>query len=119
MSTKPNRIQQQTADQSLIDGLTKHENSLSSFLVGGTSFRTSDIITALQARIASANTAQSTRATWLTTVKANANERASTQTLVSGVKQALQVMFAGSIDTLAEFGLKPRKARTAPTPEEK
>jgi hypothetical protein len=119
MGTKPNNIQQQAADQSLISGLTKHEQSLSSFLVGSTSFKTSDIITALQARIAAANTAQSTRATWLTAVKANANERASTKALVSGVRQQVQVMFAGSVDTLADFGLKPRKVRAAPTPEEK
>ena len=121
MSTnqKSNHIQQQTADQNLINGLTKHESVLSSFLVGGTSFKTSDVITALQARLAAANTAQSTRATWQAAVKANATERASTQTLVSGVRQQVQVMFGGSIDTLADFGLKTRKVRTDPTPEEK
>ena len=85
----------------------------------GTSFKTSDVITALQARLAAANTAQSTRATWQTAVKANATERASTQTLVSGGRQQVQGMFGGAIDTLADFGLKPRKVRTAPTPEEK
>jgi len=116
---KANHIQQQAADQSLIDGLTKHQETLSSFLVGGKSFKTSDIVSTLQARIAAANTAQSIRATWQAAVKAKANERASTMTLVSGVKQALQVMFAGSIDTLADFGLKPRKAPAARTPEEK
>ena len=121
MSTnqKSNHIQQQTADQNLINGLTKHESVLSSFLVGGTSFKTSDVITALQARLAAANTAQSTRATWLAAVKANATARASTQTLVSNAVQALKLMFAGSIESLAEFGLKPRKVRTAPTPEQK
>jgi hypothetical protein len=119
MSTQPNHIQQQSADQGLIDGLTKHEATLTSFLVGGTSFKTSDVITVLRARIAAANAAQSTRATWQTAVKANAGERASTKTLVSGVKQQLLVMFAGSIDTLAEFGLKPRKAPAPLTPEKK
>jgi type I site-specific restriction endonuclease len=121
MSTnmKVNHVQQQAADQSLMNGLNKHAQSLSSFLVGSNSVKTSDIVAALQARIAAANTAQSTRATWQAAVQANANERASTKTLVSAVRQALQVMFTGSIDTLADFGLKPRKARTAPTPEQK
>jgi len=121
MSTNPkaNHVQQQAADQGLIGGLTKHSATLTSFLVGSTSLKTSDIITILQARIAAANTAQSTRATWQAAVKANANERASTKTLISGVKTQLQVMFAGSIDTLADFGLKPRKVPVARTPEEK
>jgi len=120
MSTKQklSHIHLQAADQSLIDGLTKHEQTLSSFVVGSASTKTSDIITALQARITAANAAQSTRATWQAAVKASANERASTHTLVSGVRQTLLVIFAGSIDTLADFGLKPRKDRTPLTPEQ-
>jgi hypothetical protein len=118
-NTKLNRVQQQAADQKMVDGLTKYAPTIPSFLVGGASIKPSDVITALQARIAAAKAVEPARATWLTTVKANANERASTKTLVSNAKQALQLMFAGSIDTLAEFGLKPRKARTAPTPEQK
>ena len=116
---KSSRIQEQTADQSLINGFTKHATTLSSFLVGGATIKASDVITALQARITAANTTQSTRATWQAAVKANATTRTSTQTLVSNAVQALKVMFAGSIETLADFGLKPRKVRTAPTPEAK
>jgi hypothetical protein len=118
-NSKTNRIEQQAADQSLIGGLTKHQQAFPSFLIGGKSFMTSDIIGALQACIAAANVAQSTRATWQTAVKASANQRASCKAVVSGVKQALQVMFGGSIDTLADFGMKPRKAPAARTPEEK
>jgi hypothetical protein len=118
-TTQLNRMEKQTADQALIDGFTKNAKTVTSFLVGGATIKASDVITALQARIAAANTAQSTRATWLAAVKANATARASTQTLVSNAVQALKVMFAGSIESLAEFGLKPRKVRTAPTPEEK
>jgi hypothetical protein len=117
--TKLNKVNQQAADQSLIDGFTKHAPTLTSFLVGGATIKASDVITALQARIAAANTTESTRATWQAAVKANTDERASTKTLVSSARQAVQMMFAGSIETLAEFGLKPRKARTAPTPEQK
>jgi type I site-specific restriction endonuclease len=118
-TTRPNRIEQQTADQSLIDGFTKNAKTVTSFLVGGATIEASDVITALKTRVAAANTAQSTRATWLAAVKANATARASTQTLVSNAVQALKLMFAGSIESLAEFGLKPRKVRTAPTPEQK
>ncbi len=118
-SEKLNTIEQQAADRNLIDGLTKNSQILSSFNLGGTSVQSSEIISALQARIAAANTVQSTRAAWQTAVKANANERASTKALILSVTQAVQLMYGGSIDKLAEFGLKPRKTRTALTPEQK
>jgi hypothetical protein len=119
MSTQPNRTQQQTVDQKLIDGLKKHEQTLTFLVIGGTSLKTVDLIGILQARIDSANTAVSTRATWQTGVKADQDERAKTKTIVSGLRQALLVAFAGSIDTLADFGLKPRKQPAPRTPEQK
>ena len=121
MSSNPksNHIQQQAADQALSDGLTKNSSTLAFFLIGSKSVQTSDIIKALQTRIAAANTVQSTRATWQAAVKANADERASSRTLVLGVTQVLQVMYGGSIDTLAEFGLKPRKVPAPLTPEQR
>ena len=120
MATKNvNRSQQQTGDQKLIDGLTKHASTIASLVIGGTSYPTTAIIANLQARLATANAALSTRATWQSAVKADIDERAKTKTFVSGLRQALQVAFAGSIDALADFGLKPRKQRAPRTPEQK
>jgi hypothetical protein len=120
MSTKKtNRSEQQSADQKLIDGLTKHAATIPFLVVGGASHPTADIINAVQARLATATAALSTRATWLNAVKADADERSKTKVFVSGVRQALQVAFAGSIDTLADFGLTPRKPPAARTPEQK
>ena len=113
-----NRIEQQTGDQKLIDGLKKHEPTLSSLFIGGTSLKTADVIGILQARIDAASTAVSSRATWQTDVKADHDGRAKTKTFVSGLRQALQVAFVGQIDALADFGLKPRKVRVT-TPEQK
>jgi hypothetical protein len=79
VSSTPNHLQRNAADQSLIDGLTKHEATLSSFLVAGASVKTSDVIATLQARLAAANTAESTRATWQAAVKASKTELASTR----------------------------------------
>jgi hypothetical protein len=115
---KMNQVQQQAADQALIDGLTKYAQTFPVFFVGGASFKTSDIVATLEACLTAASAVQPMRAAWLAAVKANATQRASARKLVLGVKQQLQVMFDGSIDTLAEFGLKPRKERTAPTPEQ-
>jgi hypothetical protein len=117
--TKSNRGQRQTGDQNLIDGLTKHASTLSSLTFGGTTHPTAVILAVLQARIASANAVLPTRATWQSTVAADRDERTKTQTFVSGLRQALQLAFAGSIDTLADFGLKPRKTPAPRTPEQK
>jgi nucleoid DNA-binding protein len=121
MATKSpiNRVAQQDADQKLIDGLKKHSQTLPSLMIAGTSHPTAAIIAMVQARIDARNVSVSSRATWQTDVKADHDERAKTKALVSGLRQALLVAFAGSIDGLADFGLKPRKTRTARTPEEK
>ena len=121
MSTnqKLNRMERQVADQAMPDGLTKHAKTLPSFLLGSTSVQTTDVVTALTSRMTTASTVDSTRATWKAAVLADKNERAKTKALVSGVRQALEVMFAGSVETLADFGLKPRKIPAPLTPEEK
>jgi hypothetical protein len=118
-NSRENRMQQQSSDQNLSDGLTKHLTTLPSFTIGSASFKAADVITSLQERISTADTVDSTRATWQMAVKANRDQRAKTNSLISGVRQTLQVMFAGSIDTLADFGLKPRKTPAALTPEER
>ncbi len=117
MATKnPSRNEQQIADQALIDGLTKHATSVPTLMIGGTTVQTADVIRTLQARILARKAPLTSRATWQSDVKADQEQRASTKTLVSGVRQALQVAFAGSIEVLADFGLKPRKTRVV-TPE--
>jgi hypothetical protein len=114
-----NRSQQQDGDQKLIDGLNKHGQTITSLMIQGASHPTAAIIAVLQERIDSAKTVVLSKATWQADVKADRDERAKTKAFVSGLRQALQVAFAGSIDTLADFGLKPRKARAPRTPEQK
>jgi len=119
INSKINRDVQNTADQKMIDGLTAKQQSLPSFTFGNATHTTVDIIANLQERIKAADAADLTRAAWQTAVKANRDLQANTAPMISGVRQSLQTMFAGSIDTLAEFGLKPRKTRAALTAEEK
>jgi hypothetical protein len=115
---KNNRKDETAAWQQLIDGLNKHAATITSVVIAGASVTTKDIIGTLQARIATAKAAQSTRATWLAAVQADRDDHDKTKTFVSGLKQALLVAFAGQIDTLADFGLTGRKPRVL-TPEEK
>jgi hypothetical protein len=112
---KKNRIDQNAADQKLIDGLTKHAATIPSLVIAGATVANKDIVTTLQARIAARGNAASTRATWRAAVKGEKDENTSSRALVSGVKQALQVMFAGQIEALGDFGMTPRKTR-APIP---
>ena len=116
--TKQNRIFQHAANQKLSDGLTKQQQTIPSFTVNGTSIKTADIVASLQARIKTAEAVDFAKATWQSAVKADRDERAKTKSLVSGVRQTLVLMFAGSIDTLAEFGLRSRKAHAPLTPEQ-
>jgi len=115
---KNNRLSQSASEQKLIDGLTKHAQTITSFVIGGVTMQTKDIITNLQALIASASAVQTSRATWQNNVKSDKAERDKLKTFVSGLKQALLVAFAGSIDALADFGLTARKPRVL-TPEQK
>jgi hypothetical protein len=111
MATKSriNRSQSQAADASLSTGLVKHEPTLASFTIAGATVKTTDLITILQNRQNSAKAVESTRAIWQAAVAADRSLRAQSNATVSGVKQALHVMFAGSLDTLADFGLTPHK----------
>jgi hypothetical protein len=113
-----NRPARQAVNQKMIDGLNKHSQAIPSLIIAGTTYKLSDIITTLQARLAGANLVLSTKAAWQTAVKADIDEREKTKVFFSGLRQALQVAFAGSIDSLADFGLTPRKVRVV-SPDEK
>jgi hypothetical protein len=115
---KKNRTDQMLADQRLIDGFTKHAATITSVLVDGAVMSTKDIVGMLQARIAASQATTSARATWQATVVADAAEHAKTRTAASGLRQAMVVAFGSQLDTLADFGLTPRKVRVQ-TPDQK
>ena len=118
--TKSNVTTQQAADKAMIDGFTKHQATLpSSFIVGGVPVPTTTIVSTLQSRIAARAAVITGKASYQALVQANRDERDNSQALVSGTREAIKVMFAGQVDTLADFGLKPRKAPAPRTPEEK
>ena len=110
-----NRVTQQAADQKLADGFTKHGSLIGPLLIDGKQLTPADIIQVIQARTQASKAVDAGKAAWQNVVKANKNELASTRVFLTRVRQALLVMFASSIDTLADFGLTPRKQR-APKP---
>jgi hypothetical protein len=119
-SNKPknNRIDQTSKDQHLIGGLNDLKAKLTSMLLVGAVVPTNDLVAALQSRIDARKTTESTRATWQTAVQAERDLEDKTKPLVSALKQSLLASFAGDIDTLAKFGLTPRRQHV-PTPDEK
>ena len=108
-NTRASRPEQQAADDKLNAGLTKHEPTLAPFIIAGKTVRVADVVTTLQSRKNTATAAATAKAAWQAAVAADRNELAQSHALLSGVKQSLQVMFAGSTDALADFGLTPRK----------
>jgi hypothetical protein len=116
---KTNAATQLADDQALIDGLVKHAATFATLLVAGRTVMTPDVVTLLQARIAAIKLTIATRATYMASVAAAHAQIASTAAVVSGVRQTLKIAFAGQFETLADFGLKPRKAPTPRTPEQK
>jgi hypothetical protein len=116
---KSSSMARHAAEQDLSDGLKANQQTLTSFTFAGASHSTADIIAAVQSRLAADDTADTARTTWQAKLQAARDTRAATQPLVTGVRQALLVMFAGDAQKLGEFGLKPRKPRTPPTTEQR
>jgi hypothetical protein len=116
---KKNRIDQAAAHQALIDGLNKHQAAIAGIPVEGSTPRdVKSVIAEFQANIDVGKASQSARATWHAAVKADAEQRANSAALVSATRQWLLVNFAGQVETLADFGLTPRR-KASVTPQAK
>jgi len=111
-------IDQTANDQHLIDGLDDLKTKLASLLLVGAVVPTNDLVATLQSRIDARKTTESTRATWQTTVKAERDLEDKTKTVRLRLEAESPRGPAGDIDTLAKFGLTPRRQHV-PTPDEK
>ena len=94
----------------MLAGVQKFLVQYPSLYVGGQSMTPSAIVTALQNRINASQAAQAAEVARAAAVKANLNERAQSATFEQGLRQVVQGMYSQSPDTLAVFGLKPRKS---------
>ncbi|MCL2449168.1 MAG: hypothetical protein FWD17_09490 [Polyangiaceae bacterium] len=112
---KTNRMERQVSDQALISGLNKHASTLPSLTLGGTAVPVSTITAALQARIDTANAVVVAKAAWQKAVAAARDQLAQSDPQVLQVRQALQIAYGSNLDTLADFGLSPRKPRQVAT----
>jgi hypothetical protein len=116
---KLNRSDQMARDQKMIDGLTKHAGVITTLYVNGQPFTAAQAITTLQGRVSTGNAVAPAKAAYKQAVQADQDERAQTKAFVSGLRQALLLMFAGQPQVLADLGVEPRKAPASRTPAQK
>jgi hypothetical protein len=110
MSTAPNRNEQLTADQKMIDGVQKFLSTIASLPVSSQTVTPADIVKVMQDRLNASKAAVTAEAARAAAVKADRDTRKRTAAFVSSLRRIVQGMFSQSPDTLAAFGLKPIKA---------
>ena len=96
-------------DQSLIAGIQKHFGT-QTFTIGKKSYAAADIITMLQGRVASGQAVVPAKASYQAAVQASRDELSATNPVIKAFVAIVQAMFNSTPDTLADFGLAPRKA---------
>jgi hypothetical protein len=107
-----------SSDLHLIEGFQKHLDKGWSLVVAGKKYTGHDIVDLLQRRIDALHAVSTAKAAWVGARRDDEALNAETVQVVLAVRQNVLVMFNQSPDTLADFGLAPRKARRALTPDE-
>ncbi len=113
MSTpKRNKTSRTVGDQKLIAGVEKHFTATSLFLEGK-SYTAAEAVALLQERLDVTSTADAAYATWLSKVDAERAKVTETKKFVSALRKLVVAMFGSSVETLADFGIAPRKQPAA------
>ncbi len=100
------------ADQALIAGIQKFLMQYPSLYVGSQTLTPAAIVQVLQNRITTSQAAITAEAARAAAVKADRDEAASTAAFEQSLRAVILGMFSQSPDSLAIFGLKPRKRHT-------
>jgi hypothetical protein len=102
------KVNKVAAALQMIDGIEKHLTG-TSLVLSGKTYTSVELVAVLQARVDAAKVTQVTRAAWQNAVVSERAKALETKTIVSDLEQALRTMFGQAIDTLADFGIAPRK----------
>ena len=108
----PNKSTRQSAvdqDKALIAGIQKFLMG-QPLIIGKQSYQPQDLIKVLQARVTTGQGIIDARTAVTAAIKADQAERTTTGALVRGFRTIVIGMFSELPDTLAVFGLKPRKS---------
>jgi hypothetical protein len=109
MATNRTHLAQVNSDQQMSAGTKKHLAGIPSLSVAGTDMTPAQIAQMFDDRAASTQAVQAATAERTTAVKANRDKREQTAPAVTAFTSIVQGMFSSSPNTLAEFGLTPRK----------
>jgi hypothetical protein len=109
-----NRLKQLAADQKMVGGVTQHLMGLATIMVGGVAMKPADIVTRVTGRIVAAKAVEVAEANHAAAVTANNAVLGQTHQFMLDLEQAVEVQVGPAVDTLADFGLTPKK-KGAPT----
>ena len=109
MGTINSHLAQSNHDQLMSAGTKQHLANVISLSVAGESMTPAQIAQLFDDRVASTQTVQTAAAAHTAAVKANRDKRAQTASKVKAYTSIVRGMFGESPDTLAAFGLTPRK----------
>ena len=99
----------QTTDGKLAGGLQQGQANLPALMILGKTYTAADAVVVLQQRIAKRLASTSARAAWQAAMTAEAEETANTKAFVAALVQQIRVWFANAPDSLAAYGLLPKK----------
>jgi hypothetical protein len=102
-------MKQLAADQKMVSGVTQHLMGLQTIMVGGVAMKPADIVTKVTGRITAAQAVETTEATHAAAVSANKVVLTETHQFMLDLEQAIEVQVGQQVDTLADFGLTPKK----------
>ena len=105
---KISRNTQQARVLALIAGVQKHLLN-TSLIVDGTTFTGAQLVQSLQGRVTANAAVVTAKAAWQSAIKTDTDPAA--VTFVAQLTQAIRIMYASSVDVLADFGVAPRKVR--------
>ena len=109
-----NRLKQLAADQKMVSGVTQHLMGLATIMVGGVAMKPADIVTRVTGRIVAAKAVEVAEAAHAAAVTANTVVLGQTHQFMLDLTQAVEVQVGPAVDTLADFGLTPKKKGAPP-----
>jgi hypothetical protein len=109
--SKKNRLAKQTSDQQLVDGLTKHDAEIGHMFIGGKTYTVAQVVAIVLTSVTASKQVVIQRAAYEASLEAEKNAQAANRVFVGSLKQSLQAMYVGQVDSLADFGLRGRKPR--------
>ncbi len=110
MSTKK-KNERIVRDQQLISGIEKHLGKSAVIVVNGEKTKASELLAMLEQRIEANKPVAPAKAAWTACVNEEQRVVSETDPSVTGLLAYLRLMYAGSPEVLADFGIVPKQRR--------